>query len=149
MPTALLIDVDNTLDSGGKFLFPVNPIQPRGFSKLKPVSRFNTLSGSGGVQMAKDHFPPVTFEWPSMTESEYSTTRIALEDRRYIDTGLEYFIGIDVGDSTDKGWPFPTGAVKFVKVRILNVTSYENPIDNNIDEVIYNLRMTALWVDAP
>lgn len=147
MPTSLRIAKDN-LFSDEFYVFPINPIQPRGLSKLKPVSTFSTLSGSGGVQMPKDHFPAITFKWPGITEKVYKTIRIALEDRRYADTGLEYFIGIVQSFSIDDGWMFPT-TNKFIKVRILNVTSFENPIDNNIDQMTYDLIMTALWVDAP
>lgn len=147
MPTSLKI-AENELLTTNAYPFPINPTQPRGLSKLKPVSTFSTLSGSGGVQMPKDHFPQITFKWPGITESVYNSLRAAMEARRYADTGLEYFIGIVVADSIDDGWMFPT-TNRFIKVRILNVTSFENPIDNNIDQMIYDLIVTALWVDAP
>lgn len=149
MPSVLYIDTLNTFNSGSQFQLPINPVQPRGLVKNQPVREFPTLEGPGGVQAPKNWYPPVVMSWPDLVKgnTNHDALIAALESRQYVKTGVDYFIGILPAASKDDGFPFP-GANKYIKIRILEVKSTENPRDNNLDAVIYDLVTTAKWVDA-
>ena len=148
MPTVLYLDTANTFDSGSQYLLLQNPIQPRGMVKSRPVTEFATLEGSGGVQAPKTYFPKITLTWPALVKSNtaHAALLAAFEARKYIATGVSHYIGILDGASKDNGFPF-WNAAKFIEIRILNVMSAEQPIDNDLDEILFDMIVTAKWMD--
>ena len=148
MPTTLYLDTISTFNSGSQYLLIQNPIQPRGMVKSRPVSEFATLEGQGAVQSPKAWYPKITFTWPDLVKSnsDHAALLAAFEARKYIDTGVNHFIGILSGASKDSGFPF-WNAAKFIEIKILNVISAERPIDTDIDDIIFDLIVIALWAD--
>jgi len=149
MPTALYLDTANTFNSGSQYPLTVNPIQPRGMTKNVPVSEFPTLEGPGGVEAPKNWYPKITFQWPDLVKSnsDHAALLAAFEARQYVKTGVNHFIGILAAASKDSGFPF-WNAAKFIEIRILNVQSSEHPVDNDIDDIIFDLIVTAQWMDV-
>ena len=148
MPSALYLDTINTFDSGGQYALKQNPMQPRGMVKGIPVTPFPTLEGAGGVQAPKAHFPLIVLTWPDLvrSNSDHAALLAAFEARKYIETGISHFIGILAGASKDAGFPF-WNAAKFIEIRILNVQSAEKPKDNDLDEVLFDMTVSARWMD--
>ena len=148
MPTVLYLDTISTFSSGSQYLLLQNPIQPRGMVKSRPVSEFATLEGAGGVQAPKVWYPPITLTWPALVKSNTAHAALldAFETRKYISTGVNHFIGILAGASKDNGFPF-WNADKFIEIRILNVMSAEQPIDNDLDEILFDMIVTCKWMD--
>ncbi len=153
MPTALIL-ADNTGLTTNAYALTINPIQPRGLVKNQPVIPFATLEGAGAVMAPKQWFPNITFTWPDIVNSntDHAALIAAFEARQYVKSGIEYYIGalVDPGN----GWIFPTtwgagvGEKKYIKIRILNVMSAEQPKDNDLDEILFDLTVNALWTDA-
>jgi len=148
MPTALYLDTVNTFTSGSQYQLKQNPIQPRGMVKNQPVAEFPTLEGVGAIQSPKAWFPRVTFTWPDLVKSnsDHAALLAAFESRQYAKTAVNHFIGILAGASKDNGFPF-WNAAKFIEIRILNVMSSEHPVDNDIDDIIFDMVVTAIWAD--
>jgi hypothetical protein len=147
--TILYIDTVNTFDSGSEFLLPINPIQPRDLVKNQPAKPYNTIEGVGGVQGASNWFPLFTMTWPDivLSNSNHAALLAAFEERQYVKVGLEYFIGILPAATKGDGFLFPTSN-KYIKIRIIEVKSSENPIPNDINEQIQDMVVTAVWVDV-
>lgn len=143
-----LIIAENPALTTDPYTLALNPIQPRGLVKNTPVSDYPTLSGVGGLQMPKNWFPRSALLWPAIMDSLYSALRVAFEDRMYVATGLDYYIGATV-DPTDS-WIFPTtwSSKKYIKIRVLEVRGHESPVDNDIAQLIYNLEVVFRWMDA-
>ncbi len=147
MPTALKIAENGALTTNA-YALPINPIQPRRMVKNQPAKRFATLTGVGGIQAPKDYFSEIIFTWPTLVKSntDHAALLAAFEARQYVKTGINYFIGIVAGDSKDAGFPFWNTA-KYIEIRIIEVMSAERPIENDLDEVLFDMAVTALWVD--
>ena len=143
------IDVANTFASGGQFLIPINPTQPRGMRANQPATSFPTINGPGGVQSAKSWFPLITFTWPAiaMSNANHAALLAAFQARQYVKTGLDYFVGILPAATKDDGFIFPT-ANKYIKIRIIEVQGPENPIENDVNDQIQDMLVTAIWMDA-
>lgn len=148
MATALYIDTANTFNSGSQYLLTSNPMQPRGMVKNQPSTPFNTIAGPGGVQAPKVWYPNIVFTWPSLVKSNanHALLLAAFEERQYVKTGVNHFIGILAGASKDAGYPF-WNAAKFIEIRIMEVQSAEHPVDTDINQVIYDMIVTAKWMD--
>ena len=149
MPSVLYIDTVNTFDSGSQFKLPINPLPPRGMVANQPAKPFQTLQGPGGIQAPKEWHPLIIFPWPDIVKgnTNHDALLAAFESRQYVKTGVDYFIGILPAASIDDGFPFPT-TNKYIKIRIVEVKSAENPEDNNMDAVISNMVVSAIWLDA-
>ena len=149
MATVLYIDTSNAFNSGSQYLLTINPIQPRGLVSNQPAAEFSTIEGAGAIQAPKDWFPRITLTWPDIVKSNsnHAALLAAFQARQYVKTGLEYFLGILPAASKDNGFPFPT-ANKYIKIRIIEVRGPENPVDTDINEVIFNMIVTAIWTDA-
>lgn len=149
MATTFIIAANTALDSD-PYTLPINPMQPRGFVSSRPAQAFPTLEGPGGVESPKEWFPTLTFTWPNLVKSNtnHAALLAAFQARKYISTGLDYYIGALV-DPTDS-WPFPTtwASKKYIQIRIINVAAYENPVDTDMGEVIFDLVVTAKWLDS-
>lgn len=149
MATALYLDTANTFDSGNQYALKQNPMQPRGMVKNQPVSDFPTLEGPGGVEAGKDWYPKITMTWPNLVKSNTNHAALvaAFEARQYVKTGGGHFLGILPAADKDDGFPFWTDN-KYIEIRILNVQSAEHPVDTDMNEVIFDLIVTCLWMDA-
>ena len=148
MPTTLYLDTANSFDSGSQYQFIQNPIQPRGMVASQPAKEFTTLSGVGGVQSPKEWFPTIILTWPALVKSnsDHAALLAAFEARLYVVTGVNHFLGILGAASKDSGFPF-WNAAKFIEIRIIEVMSAENPIDNDLDEVLFDMTVRAKWID--
>lgn len=144
-----LIIAENSALTTNPYAIPFNPIQPRGLNSNQPSALFPTISGPGVIESPKDWYPPITFTWPALVRSitAHAALVAAFEDRQYAKTGINYFIGIADTDTKDQGYPFP-GSNKYIEIRILEVKSAVNPIDNNLNQVIFDMVVTAQWMDA-
>lgn len=149
MATALYLDTLSTFNSGSQYAILQNPMQPRGMVKNQPAQAFETLSGAGGVQAPADWFPLLTLTWPALVKSntDHAALVAAFEARQHVKTGADYFLGILPAASKDDGYPF-WNAAKYIKIRIIEVRTAENPIDTDLSEVIFDLVVTCKWVDA-
>ena len=148
MATTLYLDTANTFNSGGEYLIPINPMQPRGMEKNPPPKLFNTIAGPGGVQVPKLWYPNIVLTWPALVKSntDHAALLAAFEDRLYVKTGVNHFIGILDGASKDNGFPF-WNADKFIEIRITSVQSAQHPVDTDMNEVIFDMIVTAKWID--
>ncbi len=148
MPTILYLDNVSTFNSGGQYQLIQNPMTPRGMVKNQPAKEFATLSGVGGIESPKDWYPTIIFTWPALVKSnsDHAALLAAFEAAQYVVSGVSYFIGILDGASKDNGFPF-WNAAKFIEIRIVEVTSAENPLDNDLDEVLFNMVVRAIWMD--
>ena len=149
MPTALYLDTLNTLNSGSQYALLQNPIQPRGMRANQPAQEFTTLSGVGGVQGPKTWYPTILLTWPELVKSntDHAALLAAFKAARYTVTGVNYFLGILPASSKDSGFPF-WNAAKFIEIRIVSIESAELPIDNDLDEVLFDMVVRAIWMDV-
>ena len=149
MPSILYIDTVNTFDSGNEYELPINPSTIEGLIANQPAQTFPTLEGPPGVQSPKDWFPPLVMPFPFLVKGNTPDDAIiaAFESRQYIKTGVDYYIGILPAATLDAGFPFPT-TNKYIKIRIIEVKTRENPVENNMDAVISNMIVSAIWLDA-
>ncbi len=148
MPTTLYLDTASTFDSGNQFQIVHNPAHPRGMRVNQPAKKFTTLTGPGGIEAPKSWFPDLLFEWPALVKSnaDHAELFAALQARQYSKTGVNHFIGILAGDSKDNGFPF-WNAAKFIEIRIVEVIGPERPVDNDLDEVLFDMAVSAIWID--
>lgn len=148
MPTTLYLDTVNTFSSGNQYELVHNSAHPKGMTVNQPAKKFTTLTGPGGIQGPKDWFPILLFEWPALVKSnaDHAELFAAFQARQYIKTGVNHFIGILVGDSKDNGFPF-WNAAKFIEIRILEVIGPERPVENDLDEVLFDMAVSAIWMD--
>lgn len=149
MASILYIDTVNTFNSGSQFQLPINPMQPRGLIANQPAEPFKTLQGPGGIQAPKEWFPQIVLSWPDIVKgnTNHDALLSAFESRQFVKTAVDYYIGILPAASIDDGFPFPTSN-KYIKIRIVEIKAPENPVDNNMDAVIYNMVVSAIWMDA-
>jgi len=149
MPTTLYLDTANTFDSGSQYQLIQNPMQPRGMVANQPSKKFTTISGIGGLQSPKDWYPDLLFTWPALVKSnsDHAALLAAFQSRQYAKTGVDHFIGILAAASKDNGFPF-WNAAKFIEIRIVEVIGPERPADNDLDEVIFDMVVRAIWVDV-
>ena len=149
MPTTLYLDTANSFDSGSQYQLVQNPIQPRGMVASQPAKEFTTLSGVGGLQGPKNWYPTLLFTWPALVKSnaDHAALLAAFEARLYLATGVNHFIGILGAASKDNGFPF-WNAAKFIEIRIVEVESAQRPIDNDLDEMLFDMVVRAIWMDV-
>ena len=149
MPTTLIIAENSPLTTDA-YTLPINPMQPRGMRSHQPAQAFNTIDGPGGIQAPKNWYPVTRWTWPALVKSnsDHAALLAAFEDRQYVLTGLDYFIGIT--GTKDAGFPFwpKTAANKYIEIRIIEVQSAEQPVDNDLDEIIFDMIASIKWMDA-
>jgi len=148
MPTRLFLDTANSFDSGNQFEIVNNPTHPKGMIVNQPAKKFPTLTGPGGIQAPKSWFPDLLFQWPALVKSNVDHAELfaAFQARQFIKTGVNHFIGILAGDSKDNGFPF-WNAAKFIEIRILEVIGPELPVENDLDEILFDMMVSAIWID--
>ena len=149
MPTTLYLDTVWTLNSGSEYALVQNPIQPRGMRANQPAQEFTTLSGVGGIQAPKEFYPTIILTWPALVKSntDHAALLAAFQARLYIVTGVNHFLGILPATSKDNGFPF-WNAAKYIEIRIVSIESAELPIDNDLDEVLFDMVVRAIWMDV-
>ena len=148
MPTTLYLDTANSFDSGNQFELVDNPTQPRGMRANQPAKEFTTLTGVGGIQAPKTWFPTILLTWPTLVKSnaDHAELLAAFQARLYVATGVNHFLGILPAASKDNGFPF-WNAAKFIEIRIIEIMSAANPVDNDLDEMLFDMIVRAKWID--
>lgn len=149
MPTTLYLDTANSFDSGNQYQIVHNPLIPRGMRANQPAKKFPTITGPGGIQAPKDWHPELIFSWPALVKSnaEHAALLAAFEERQFVKTGANHFIGILPAASKDNGFPF-WNAAKFIEIEIVEVLGPERPVENDLDEIIFDMIVSAIWVDV-
>ena len=147
-----LVIAENTVLTTNAYAIPINPNQPRGMKANQPAEVFNTIAGPGGVQAPRNWYPEIVLTWPFLVKSnsDHAALLAAFEDRQYVLTGLDYYIGILAGDTKGDGFPFwpKTPTDKFIQIRIIEVQAAEQPVDNDLDEIRFNMIVVCKWMDA-
>jgi len=148
MPTRLFLDTNSNFNSGSQFELVQNPQQPRGMRANRPAKEFTTLTGVGGIQAQKEWFPTILLSWPALVKSnaDHAELLAAFQTRLYVATGVNHFIGILPAASKGSGFPF-WNAAKFIEIRIIEIMSAANPLDNDLDEVLFDMIVRAIWID--